>query len=86
MALFTAGFRKRLWQSAESFLLALLFLAFAVALSFVKDFLVEYHRPEWLIWGTEGLEILLFITDAVVLGALCFNLLWIELKELWRKL
>jgi hypothetical protein len=85
MAFFSGGFRKRLRQSAESFILFLVLLAFSIALSFVSDWMVKTNRPAWLVDGVQVLEIAAFIADAVAFLGFCFSLLWGEIKELWRR-
>ena len=56
-----------LLHSARQFVIVLCMLAVAVALTFVRDWMITTNRPKWLINGIEVLSICLFVIDSIVI-------------------
>jgi hypothetical protein len=62
-------------HSAYTFLFAAVILVCAVALSYLKDWMVKADRPDWLVAGTELLSIWMFLTDGIVILIVCGKLI-----------
>ena len=67
MNLISKQTRRIIRESLQTFIIAVSVLAFAILLTFVKDFAVQTKRPEWLIFGIEVFSVILFIGDVLVI-------------------
>lgn len=85
MALFTAAFRRELRRSLELFVLGAAVFVAAIALTFVADWCRVHHRPEWLVWGIEGLSLFMFVADGIVLCVTCVKLIKGAIRDLFSK-
>ena len=68
--LFTQRVLNLLAHSVQHFIIAIVIFCLAIALTYVEDFCVKYHRPQWLVWGISILSVWMFIVDAIVLGSI----------------
>ena len=57
----------------------------AVALSYAKEWLIDAHRPMWMINGVEVVELTLFITDGIVIVSVCLIIIKEVILELLGK-
>ncbi len=84
MAFFTARFRRKAKHALEAFLLFVIILAFAIALTYVVDWMRSTHRPAWLVWGVEGLSMFASAADGVMLVGVFIHAISITVRELWE--
>jgi hypothetical protein len=85
MRLLTAKGKKVIRDSAQTFAFAAILISFAIALTFVEDWCIKTQRPSWLVYGIASLSMIMFVTDALVLSAICARVLAVELRELRRE-
>jgi hypothetical protein len=80
--------RRIIKDSFQTFIIAILVFAFAFLLTFVEDFAVKTNRPKWAINGIEGLSVLLFIGDGLVILAVVARIVlraYRDLSDEFRK-
>jgi uncharacterized membrane protein YidH (DUF202 family) len=71
MRLLSTKTKHLLRESLQTFIVAVAFILFAVGLTFVEDWCIALHRPAWLVKAIEALSIIMFLTDSLVLLAVC---------------
>lgn len=81
MRLLSAKTKKVLRDSAQTFVLAVVLFGFAICLTFVEDWCKKTHRPPWLLNGIEIVSIAMFVTDLLVILAICVRVIVTALKE-----
>jgi len=81
MRIVSAKTKHLIRESFQTFVIALALIAFAILLSFVHNFCVETKRPSWLTNGILVLEVMLFITDALVIFAVCARIVLRVVKD-----
>ena len=85
MRIVSAKTKQLIRESFQTFVIAIALIAFAILLSFVHDFCVETKRPPWLTTGILVLEVMLFMTDAFVVFAVCARITLRAVKDFWNE-
>ena len=85
MAFWSPRFLQHLRHALESFVWLLLLTVFAVAFTYLEDWMHEHQRPTWLVLGAQGLSILAFVADGIVFAGICIKLIIEAVKDLWKR-
>ena len=84
MALFSAAFRRELRKSVELFISAAVIFVAAIVLTYLEDWCRLHRRPDWMIFGIQGLSIFMFIADGIVLCVTCVKLIKGAIRDLFK--
>lgn len=82
MALFSAAFRRELRRSFELFVSGAIVFVVAIALTYVEDWCRAQHRPDWVVFGVQGLSLFMFVADGIVLCVTCVKLIKGAIRDL----
>jgi hypothetical protein len=82
MAFFSAKFRRDFRRSIELYISAFLVLVAAIVFSYAEDWCRAHGRPEWMIYGSQGITIFLFISDGIVVCVTSAKLLMSAVRDL----
>jgi hypothetical protein len=82
MRLLNTKMRHVLRESLQTFVVTVVFLIFAISLTFLKDWCISTKRPEWLVTGIEFLSIVMFVTDVLVIFAICARVFMTAVREI----
>lgn len=68
---------KRIWElvihNIATFVLAIVFFACSVGLYYAKKWMIATGLPEWMIQGADLVEVVLFVTDGIVILIICLT-------------
>jgi hypothetical protein len=68
-------------DSFQTFVIAFFIVAFAILLTFLRDFAVLSKRPAWLANGIELLSVLLFVADGLMIFCVCIRIAFRAVKD-----
>lgn len=80
---------QRIWELVKhniaTFVLAIVFFACTVALHYARNWMIAAGLPPWMTEGAELVEVVLFITDGIVILIICITVIKELLLELFRR-